>query len=133
MRVPDRASGRLILPVQTPRARWAYQAVALPWFNGAHRRPHPSSLKQYRLSANAKDGIGGMHCQALPVEVVAQRTLDFGGPRDIKMALRASGHDRCRAVASCYGIGGAGRCRTRIEPERHLEHGAQAFAFAFAF
>ena len=75
----------------------------------------------------------GMHCQALPIQVVAQRTLDFGGPRDIEMALRASGLDRCRTVVSCYGIGGTVRCRTRIELERHLEHGAQAFAFAFAF
>ena len=64
------------------------QERVIPVLTVVHRTAAGGSLQQYRVSATAKDGVGGMHCLELLVEMVAQRTLDFGGPRDIELALR---------------------------------------------
>ena len=64
------------------------QERVIPVLTVVHRAAAGGSMLQYGVEAEASEGVGGMHCLEARVEVVAQRSLDFGSPRDIELALR---------------------------------------------
>jgi len=45
----------------------------------------------YGIQARAQEGVGGLHSIAVKVQVLAQHALDFGGRRQVELALRVEG------------------------------------------
>lgn len=64
------------------------QERVIPVLTVVHRSAAGGSTLQYLIRADARDGVAGMHCLQLQVEVVAQTELDFGGAGEIELALR---------------------------------------------
>jgi hypothetical protein len=64
------------------------QERVIPVLTVVHRAAAGGNLLQYQLTAAAREGVAGMHCLALKVDIVAQQVLDFGTPREIELALR---------------------------------------------
>lgn len=64
------------------------QERVIPVLTVVHRTAAGGSSLQYGISAEATEGLAGMHCIAAKVEVLAQRSLDFGSPKHIELALR---------------------------------------------
>ena len=64
------------------------QERVIPVLTVMHRAAVGGSSVQYGIKAEASEGVGGMHCIEAKVEVLAQRSLDFGSPRDVELALR---------------------------------------------
>lgn len=64
------------------------QERVIPVLTVIHRSAAGGSTLQYSIKAKANEGVGGMHCLEAKVEVIAQRSLDFGSPKDVELALR---------------------------------------------
>jgi hypothetical protein len=64
------------------------QERVIPVLTVLHRTAAGGSSVQYGIKAEASEGVAGMHCIEAKVEVLAQRSLDFGSPKDVELALR---------------------------------------------
>jgi hypothetical protein len=64
------------------------QERVIPVLTVVHRAAAGGSSVQYGLKAEASEGVAGMHCIEAKVEVLAHRSLDFGSPKDVELALR---------------------------------------------
>ncbi len=64
------------------------QERVIPVLTVVHRAAAGGHTLQYRIAAEARDGVAGMHCLEATVEVVAQGALDFGSTKDVELALR---------------------------------------------
>jgi hypothetical protein len=64
------------------------QERVIPVLTIVHRAAAGGSSVRYGITAEPRDGVAGMHCVEATVEVLEQRSLDFGNPKDIELALR---------------------------------------------
>lgn len=64
------------------------QERVIPVLTVVHRAAAGGSAQEYALRAAAREGVAGMHCLEARVEVAAQASLDFGGAREVELALR---------------------------------------------
>lgn len=64
------------------------QERVIPVLTVVHRAAAGGSSVQYGVSAEAREDVAGMHCVAATVELREQRSLDFGSPTDVELALR---------------------------------------------
>lgn len=64
------------------------QERVIPVLTVVHRAAAGGSSVQYGIDARVSEGVAGMHCIEAKVEVREQRSLDFGGPKQIELALR---------------------------------------------
>jgi hypothetical protein len=64
------------------------QERVIPVLTAVHRTAAGGSSMQYGITAEPSEGVAGMHCIEARVEVLDQRSLDFGGSKDIELALR---------------------------------------------
>lgn len=64
------------------------QERVIPVLTVTHRAAAGGSTLQYEIAADAKEDVAGMHCLDVRVDVVDQRGLDFGSPREVELALR---------------------------------------------
>lgn len=64
------------------------QERVIPVLTVVHRTAAGGSSVQYGIKAEASEGVAGMHCIEAKVEVIAHRSLDFGSPKDVELALR---------------------------------------------
>jgi hypothetical protein len=64
------------------------QERAIPVLTVVHRTAAGGDTLQYNISAKVREGVAGMHCLEVKVEIAAQRALDFGSARDIELSLR---------------------------------------------
>jgi hypothetical protein len=66
------------------------QERVIPVLTAVHRAAAGGSTLRYGIAARASEGVAGMHCLEATVEVLAQRSLDFGSPVDVELALRVA-------------------------------------------
>lgn len=64
------------------------QERLIPVLTVLHRTAAGGSIMQYAIHAEPADGMMGMHCLNLRVDVVAQQALAFNSPKEIELALR---------------------------------------------
>jgi hypothetical protein len=64
------------------------QERVIPVLTVVHRAAAGGSTLQYVIGAEARDGVAGMHCLEVTVDVAAQEALDFGSAKEIELALR---------------------------------------------
>jgi hypothetical protein len=64
------------------------QERVIPVLTVVHRAAAGGSSVQYGINAEASEGVAGMHCIEAEIEVLAQRSLDFGSPKEVELALR---------------------------------------------
>lgn len=69
------------------------QERVIPVLTVVHRSAAGGSAVQYSVWAEAREGVGGMHCLEATVEVTAQRVLDFGSSKEVELALRVPGSE----------------------------------------
>lgn len=69
------------------------QERVIPVLTIVHRAAAGGSTVQYGIKAEAREGVAGMHCLEATIEVVAQRSLDFGSSDQIELALRVPDAD----------------------------------------
>lgn len=69
------------------------QERVIPVLTIIHRAAAGGSTVQYGIKAEASEGVAGMHCLEARVEVVEQRSLDFGSSDKIELALRVPDAD----------------------------------------
>ncbi|WP_332317124.1 BREX-6 system phosphatase PglZ [Verrucosispora sp. WMMA2121] len=67
------------------------QERVIPVLTVVHRAASGGNNVQYGIKAEAREDVGGMHCIEAMVEVLAQRSLDFGSSQNVELALRV--HD----------------------------------------
>jgi hypothetical protein len=96
----DGASGHLMFPDSTAvfdlgRRPMSFvhggnslQERVIPVLTLVHRAAAGGSTLQYGIRAEACDGVAGMHCLELQVDVAAQGALDFGGASEVELGLR---------------------------------------------
>ena len=88
------------------------QERAIPVLTLVHRAAAGGSTLQYGITAEAREGVAGMHCLEVKVDVVDQGALDFGGARDIELSLRVPDQgdvqvELCQARGNARMVGGA--------------------------
>jgi hypothetical protein len=88
------------------------QERVIPVLTVQHRAQAGGSVMRYRVEGEVREGVGGMHCMELHVEAQAQQGLDFGGSREVELALRAAGEpgvlvELCQARGKARIVGGA--------------------------
>jgi hypothetical protein len=64
------------------------QERAIPVLTVIHRAAAGGSTLRYGITAQAREGVAGMHCLDIKVDVVDQGALDFGSARDLELSLR---------------------------------------------
>ena len=64
------------------------QERLIPVLTVNHRSAVGGDTMQYAVKAQALDPVGGMHCLTATVEIETQQALDFGGSREIELAMR---------------------------------------------
>ncbi len=64
------------------------QERVVPVLTVVHRTAAGGSGIRYGVTAQAREGVAGMHCVEARVEPLAQQSLDFGNPKEIELALR---------------------------------------------
>ena len=64
------------------------QERVIPVLTVVHRTAAGGSGIRYGVTAQAREGVAGMHCVEARVEVLAQQSLDFGSPQEIELAVR---------------------------------------------
>lgn len=64
------------------------QERVIPVLTVVHRTAAGGSGIRYGVTAQAREGVAGMHCIEAKVEPLAQQSLDFGSPKEIELALR---------------------------------------------
>jgi hypothetical protein len=67
------------------------QERVIPVLTVVHRSAAGGSTLHYRIVSEERDGVGGMHCLGVQVEVMAQGALDFGSALELELALRVAG------------------------------------------
>ena len=82
------------------------QERVIPVLTLIHRAAAGVSNVRYAVSASAREGVAGMHCIAARVDVAAQDSLDFGGSREVELALRVTEAAEVQ-VELCQTRGGA--------------------------
>jgi hypothetical protein len=97
----DGASGHLMFPETTAvfdTGRRAMDFVhggnslqerVIPVLTVVHRAAAGVSSLEYGVTAKVLEGVGGMHCLEVRVDVTAQQSLDFGSAKDVELGLRA--------------------------------------------
>ena len=88
------------------------QERAIPVLTVVHRAAAGGSTVQYGISAQAREGVAGMHCLEIKVQLAVQGALDFGGARDIELSLRVPDEDEvqvelCQTRGNARIVGGA--------------------------
>ena len=88
------------------------QERAIPVLTVVHRAAAGGSTVKYGIIAGAREGVAGMHCLEVKVDVVDQGALDFGRARDIELSLRALDADEvqvdlCQTRGNARIVGGA--------------------------
>lgn len=97
----DGAEGHLMFPLTTTafdtgkRSRSfvhggnSLQERVIPVLTVIHRAASGGTTLRYKVSAEALEGVGGMHCVKARVDTVAgQGHLEFGSARELELALR---------------------------------------------
>jgi PglZ domain len=69
------------------------QERVIPVLTVVHRTAAGGNGVRYGVTARAREGVAGMHCVEATVEVLAQQSLDFGGVKEIELALRVPDAD----------------------------------------
>jgi hypothetical protein len=64
------------------------QERVVPVLTLVHRAAAGANSLRYAVTARPLDGVAGMHCIRAEVDLRAQGTLDFGGKREVELALR---------------------------------------------
>jgi hypothetical protein len=64
------------------------QERVIPVLTVVHRTAAGGSGIRYGVTAEAREGVAGMHCIEARVEVLAQQSLDFGSSQEIELAVR---------------------------------------------
>jgi hypothetical protein len=64
------------------------QERVIPVLTVIHRAAAGGSTLQYGITAEASESVAGMHCLEARIELIAQRSLDFGSPKEVELALR---------------------------------------------
>ena len=64
------------------------QERLIPVLTVLHRTAAGSSLMQFAITAEQREGVAGLHCLSIRVDVVAQQALAFNSPKEIELALR---------------------------------------------
>ncbi|MFM7203728.1 MAG: BREX-6 system phosphatase PglZ [Myxococcota bacterium] len=64
------------------------QERVIPVLTVLHRASAGSSGVHYQISAEVREAVAGMHCIEIKVEMSAQHTLNFGGPKEVELALK---------------------------------------------
>lgn len=64
------------------------QERVIPVLTVVHRTAVGGSGIRYGVTAEAREGVAGMHCIEARVEVLAQQSLDFGSPQEVELAVR---------------------------------------------
>jgi hypothetical protein len=82
------------------------QERVIPVLTLVHRAGASGSTVRYIVHAAPREGVAGMHCLEVRVEVTAQRDLDFGGVREVELGLRVPEAPEVRAEL-CQTRGGA--------------------------
>jgi hypothetical protein len=82
------------------------QERVIPVLTVVHRAAAGGSPLQYGVTAQAREGVAGMHCLEVEVEVQGQRSLDFGSARGVDLALRTPEAEDVE-VELCQARGGA--------------------------
>jgi hypothetical protein len=67
------------------------QERVIPVLTVVHRAATGGQNVQYGIKATAAEDVAGMHCIEATVEVLAQRSLDFGSSQNVELGLRV--HD----------------------------------------
>ena len=99
----DGVEGHLVMPADTAmfdvgRTAQTFihggnslQERVIPVLTVQHRTSAGGGTIRYALHAEAKEGVAGFHCLEGQLRVAAQEGLPFGGPRELDVALRATG------------------------------------------
>jgi hypothetical protein len=82
------------------------QERVIPVLTVVHRAAAGGSTLQYVIGAEARDGVAGMHCLEVIVDVATQEALDFGSAKEIELALRVP-DDAAVQVELCQTRGNA--------------------------
>jgi hypothetical protein len=64
------------------------QERVIPVLTVVHRAAAGASTVSYRVAAEGREPVAGMHCFSARVELAAQTTLDFAGAKEVELALR---------------------------------------------
>jgi hypothetical protein len=88
------------------------QERVIPVLTVVHRAAAGGSTLQYGIAAQAREGVAGMHCLGVKVDVVDQGALDFGSARDIELSLRVPDVEEvqvelCQTRGNARVVGGA--------------------------
>lgn len=67
------------------------QERLIPVITVSHRTRPGSRTLQLEVRAETLPAVAGMHCLQASVEMMAQRELDFGRPKEVELALRVPG------------------------------------------
>ncbi len=65
------------------------QERVIPVLTLAHRTSLGGSNTRYVVRADAREGVGGMHCVEVKVVIPQQGNFDFGGLDEVELSLRA--------------------------------------------
>lgn len=82
------------------------QERVIPVLTLVHRVAAGGSTLAYRVRAEARDDVAGMHCLAIQVDAMASGELDFGGSAEVDLALRVSAPSGAR-IELCQARGNA--------------------------
>ena len=64
------------------------QERVIPVVTVVHRAAAGASTLRFGMVAEEREGVGGMHCLAVTVQVIAQQGLHFGSPREVELGMR---------------------------------------------
>lgn len=65
------------------------QERVIPVLTLVHRAGSGTNSVRYAIAASPRDGVAGMHCVDVTVRVADQDSFDFGGAREVELALRS--------------------------------------------
>jgi len=82
------------------------QERVIPVLTLLHRAAAGADTLSYVVTAKPLDGVAGMHCIRAEVDSLAQGALDFGGKREVELALRVPDESDVQAEL-CQTRGGA--------------------------
>lgn len=82
------------------------QERVIPVLTLVHRAASGASTLKYLVQAAPREGVAGMHCLEAKVAVTGRQELDFGGVREVELALRSPDGPDVR-VELCQTRGGA--------------------------
>lgn len=88
------------------------QERVIPVLTITHRAAAGGQQLSYRAQAEVREPVAGMQCLEVRVDVEAQMGLDFGGSKEVELALRVPGEpgvlvELCQARGSARLVGGS--------------------------